>query len=130
MRQPLFRWLPVGAWMALIFGVSSLAQLPTVAPPRWQELLADGAHFAEYAVLAGLLWRALRPVMSKTLFWTYGLSLVVAALYAASDEFHQSFVPGRDASVDDFSFDVAGAAVALVAVFLWRRRQARQHSFS
>lgn len=125
MRQLLLCWLPVGAWMALIFGVSSLPQLPTVAPPRWQELLSDGAHFAEYAILAGLLWRALRPVTSKTLFWTYGLSLVVAALYAASDEFHQSFVPGRDASVGDFSLDVAGAALALLLLW-WRRRASRR----
>ena len=130
MRQLLLRWLPVGVWMALIFGVSSLPQLPRVAPPLWQELLSDGAHFVEYAILAGLLWRALRTAMSKALFWTYGLSLVVAAVYAASDEFHQSFVPGRDASVGDFSFDVAGAALALALLFLWRRRQARQHSLS
>ncbi len=130
MRRPLFRCLPVGAWMALIFGASSLSQLPTVAPPLWQEMLADGAHFTEYAILASLLWRALRPAMSKALLWAYGLSLVVAAVYSASDEFHQSFVPGRDASVGDFGFDVAGAGLALALIFLWRRRRAREHSFS
>lgn len=128
MSQPLFRWLPVVAWMALIFFVSSMPRLPMVAPPFWQELLSKGAHFSEYAVLAGLLWRALPPTLSVS--WPYWLSWVIAALYAASDEFHQSFVPNRDASLEDVAFDVAGALAALVAIFLWRKLRAQGASQS
>jgi hypothetical protein len=55
------------------------------------------AHLAEYAVLALLLWRALRkPPEPDAPPWRWpeaGLAMALVALYAASDEFHQTFVP-------------------------------------
>ncbi|MCJ7831586.1 MAG: VanZ family protein [Dehalococcoidia bacterium] len=59
------------------------------------------------------------------------LSFVLAALYAASDEYHQGFVPGRDASWADWGLDVAGAAAAMLLTALWGQgflgRRARYH---
>ncbi len=79
------------------------------------------AHLAEYAILALLLWRALRPAAKpKAREWRWsraGLALAVAALYAATDEVHQSFVPSRQGSVWDVLLDTTGAALALL--FLW-----------
>ena len=83
------------------------------------------AHVGEYAVLALLLWRALRSVpalRTKTLM-VYGAALVGCSLFAASDEFHQTFVKSRTPSVRDVLLDVAGAILGLLvaASFACRR---------
>ncbi len=69
------------------------------------------AHFTEYLILSLLLYRALRagPRWEPR---TAVLALALAGLYAASDELHQWFVPGRTAAVRDCLIDVAGAAAA------------------
>jgi VanZ family protein len=124
----LARWSPVVAWMAVIWTLSSggfggertgglflplLAKLfPDLSPAVLEALhvgLRKLAHFAEYLVLSVLLHRALHagPRWSPRAAAT---AIVVAALYAAADEVHQSFVPGRTASAADWLVDVAGAA--------------------
>jgi VanZ family protein len=87
------------------------------------------AHLAEYAVLALLLWRALhqRPGLNAPRWrWSEaGLALALVALYAASDELHQAFVPSREGCVRDVLLDTAGGALALLglwAVGRWRKR--------
>lgn len=115
MAKPfLSRWFPVGAWMALIFVLSAQPQLP--GPPS--PLLFIFAHFVEYGILALLLLRAVqqsgREEKSQTVLW----SLAIVALYAASDEFHQAFVPGRTPDLWDIAWDLAGAGVAVVA-WVW-----------
>jgi VanZ family protein len=104
-------WLPPLAWMGLIFFLSS-QRLAGPSQPWLAELLTKGAHFSIYAILAFWWWRALsrgRRVEKVILAAVF----VISALYGASDEFHQSFVPGRDASWLDWLTDVVGAAVAL-----------------
>jgi VanZ family protein len=88
------------------------------------------AHLTEYAVLALLLWRALpKPVEESPAPWQWakaGLVLALAALYAASDEIHQAFVPSRQASVRDVLLDTTGAALALLCLWgFWRLRKRR-----
>ncbi len=84
-----------------------------------------GAHLAEYAVLALLLWRALRqPVKNDPRPWNWRearLVLLGVALYAASDEFHQLFVASRDAAVHDVFIDTAGGAAGLIALWSFGR---------
>ena len=95
------RALPPLALMGLIFYLSAQ---PSVGPdlPAWTRVVA---HFTEYFVLASL-W-----------IWALGLRSIPAAaaisfLYAISDEFHQSFVEGRDADPLDVVADAAGIAAA------------------
>jgi VanZ family protein len=78
-----------------------------------------GAHLAEYAILGLLLWRALRAARQEGPWtWSQALQAVAfVALFAASDEFHQSFVPSREASIVDVLIDTMGAV--LVLLFLW-----------
>jgi VanZ family protein len=98
-------WMPVVAWAALIFGLSSIPSLST-GLGVWDEILRKCAHATEYAVLAVLLVRALeRP----------RLAFALAVVYAASDEFHQTFVRGRHGSPYDVLIDAAGAAIGLAA---------------
>ena len=78
-------------------------------------------HLTEYALLALLLCRAIhhsRKSGSRPWRWDEaGLSLATVFLYAASDEFHQIFVPSRTALVSDVFIDTSGGAIGLL--LLW-----------
>lgn len=84
--------------------------------------IRKSAHFTEYAGLGFLLWRVVNytPVFEGCLT-SYATALVLAAVYASSDEFHQIFVPGRQAAVLDVMLDTTGAAAGLAIVW-WVRR--------
>lgn len=86
------------------------------------------AHFVEYFLLSLLILRALRGDRNELrLAWVMA-AIVVVAGYAALDEFHQSFVPGRTAELSDVLLDTLAGAAAQVAVaftLLWEKvRQA------
>jgi VanZ family protein len=84
-------------------------------------------HFTEYAILAALLWRGLRGTFNTADKTILALSaFVVAAAFAASDEFHQSFVPSRTASVHDVMLDCIGALVAVLFCWMFARARSRQ----
>jgi VanZ family protein len=107
-------WAPVAAQLLLIFALSSASQLP--APPG--RLSDKQAHAIAYAVLALLLCRALAGGRLSGL--TAGRVVVAALLtvaYGATDEWHQSFVPGRQSDVADLYADAMGAALAAAACF-------------
>ena len=113
-------WAPALLYAALIFALSSLSRPQDLVPP---ELLSHDKliHLAEYTVLGGLLARALRaggrpPVRA------FAVALLLGALYGASDELHQAFVPGRDASPLDWASDAGGTALGAAAVLFLRRR--------
>lgn len=121
------RWGPVIAWMALIFFLSAQAQLPT-PETRWLDfVLEKSAHTFEFAVLAALLMRALGSL--ELLRWrAYGVAVLLAWLYALSDEFHQSFVPGRAADWTDILFDWLGAVLG-AGLWMYRRMARRRRAF-
>ena len=148
LRPFLKYWLPVLIWMALIFSASSdshsyehssrlIAPLLHWLFPQMPQTRVDAivyfarkcAHLTEYAVLALLLWRALRkPIKNDPRPWSWRearLALWLVAFYAASDEFHQLFVSNRDAAVHDVLIDTAGGAAGLLALWAvgrWRKR--------
>jgi hypothetical protein len=127
-------WLPPLVWMVLIFTGSSDARSyqhsSLLVEPilRWLFPHLSQAHVEE-AVLALLFWRALRqPVKNDSRPWRWGkagavLSLVF--LYAASDEFHQRFVPTRTPLVSDVLIDTCGGAAGLFAVWIFGRLRKR-----
>jgi VanZ family protein len=141
-------WLPVLVWMAVIFyGSSDSASFqhssriieplvrwifPSVSPGTVHDVVVavrKTAHLSEYAVLAILLWRALatRPNLKLCSWsWTEAMcALLIVILYAASDEFHQSFVPSREASLRDVLIDSLGGLLALIFLWIigrWRQR--------
>ena len=113
MRRLLGRWLPPLCWMGVIFAFSSRPDLPHAPGPWLDLLLKKSAHAFAFAVLAWLYLRALRgdaPAAPRL----YLLSLLLTVVYAVSDEFHQSFVPGRHPAVTDVLIDTGGAMLALV----------------
>lgn len=129
-------WLPAFLWMGFIFlmsaqtGEDSSAQSGFIvdlllslrrmllgdAPMDAQLfsalelLIRKAAHMSEYAVLSLLYLRALR--LEDTAH-PYAKALLLCGLYAASDEFHQAFVPDRGPSPVDVMIDTAGGAIGL-----------------
>lgn len=106
------QWLPPLLWMALIFAMSSRSTIPT-APGISQQLLAAAGHVVVFAILAILLFRALDGHVPSTQRRA-GLAWLTTTVYGISDEFHQSFVPGRYATIDDVILDAVGAAIGLL----------------
>jgi VanZ family protein len=112
-RSRLFTvWLPVIVWAAVIFAFSSIPSLST-GLGTWDTILRKGAHLTEYAVLGGLLYRALGREP---------LALAVGIAYAATDELHQYFVRGRHASPVDVAIDAVGVAAGML---VWLRVRER-----
>ena len=114
-------WVPAFLYAALIFLLSHQSD-----PPGAQVVPDFAAHFFEYALFGlTLTWGATsgfhRPLTSKSAV----ILGVIAALYAISDEFHQSFVPDRVASVGDLAVDMLGAAACVGMVWVIRRGEWR-----
>ena len=79
--------------------------------------IRKGAHFIEYAILAAAIALPLWILRHRgRRLWL--LSMLGAALYAATDEFHQSFVPGRSCELKDVMIDTAGAALGAMLFIL------------
>jgi VanZ family protein len=146
-RNFVWYWLPVILWMVLIFGFSSDSAsvqhssrilepvlrflFPGMAPETRNEIVflaRKCAHLTEYAVLALLVWRARRkPLRRDPRPWSGRealVALLVTGFYAATDEYHQTFVPGREGCVRDVIIDTCGAAAGLFLLWLlgrWRK---------
>jgi VanZ family protein len=72
-------------------------------------------HWSEYFILAVLLARALRAGLPpQRRFAHFAACIAIATLYAASDEWHQSFVPSRTSSIIDVMIDSFGALCGLL----------------
>lgn len=105
-------WLPVIAWAGLIFFLSSQPELKSGLPIFLDFALRKAAHMAEYMVLSFLIFRALQRHslrFKKSLF----LTAIFSFLYALLDEYHQTFVPGRQGSMFDVLIDVFGIMIAI-----------------
>jgi hypothetical protein len=143
MKSFLKYWLPLLIWLGVIFVdstsvmsaehtsqyiVPSLLWLKPGLSPKaiWIILVVvrKCAHVTEYAVLALLLWRALRsiPALCTKTLMVVGAVLLGCALFAASDEFHQTFVTSRTPSVRDVLLDVTGALLGLLIGASFTRR--------
>ncbi len=119
----LWRWLPALAMMALIFGASSAPSKDIPSFGLWDVLVRKGGHALGYALLGAAYLRGLTA--ERRLRWPLAaLALAAAVLYAATDEFHQSFVSGRHPSIVDVLIDAGGATTG-IAVWASIRTRAR-----
>ncbi|HEY8150553.1 MAG TPA: VanZ family protein [Vicinamibacteria bacterium] len=108
------RWAPVVLWMAIVFFFSSLSHLGKAARvPDWI------SHPIEYGVGAAMVCRALDDNRRRALTVSTALTAtLLTTAYGVTDEYHQSFVPGRTSDPMDVAKDLAGSAAAS---FLYRR---------
>ena len=115
------RWGPPLVLMAVIFAFSALPS--DVAERGFASVLARKmVHFAEYALLLALWWRALRSKLTPGL--ALGLAFALTVSYAVTDEVHQTYVDGRIGTPRDVAIDTLGAATS-AALILRRRRGER-----
>jgi VanZ family protein len=141
----LAEWVPAIAWAALIWFFSTetfTAQstagfvlpflswlLPHASPQTLEQLhflIRKAGHFGEYFVFALLVFRGVcggRPGWNA--HWAWSTILIVTG-YATLDEFHQSFVPSRGASLADVALDTFGGAAAVL--LFWRRQQSKMQT--
>jgi len=122
-------WLPVVIWLMMIFiGSTDLMSAehtsriigpilrwlhPGISPARIEQVqfvVRKMAHVSEYAVLSLFIFRALVNTTRRARFaGAVLITLLISGAFAASDEFHQSFVPSRTSSVRDVMIDITGA---------------------
>jgi len=125
-NRTLLRMLAPIALMGVIFWFS--AQPAGGHHAWWVIIFRKLGHITGYALLTGAWWWALRGVARRPLLWAVGISL----LYACSDEFHQTFVRGREGTPRDVAIDAVGIAIAALLISLrrsaptgWGRTHAR-----
>jgi len=101
--------------MALIFYMSSMAE-----PPLPTGVSDKAAHTAGYALLGALALRAVAGTAGAPLrTWHVVTAVMLTVAYGVTDEYHQSFVPGRDADVHDIYADAIGAILGSAAWWAW-----------
>jgi len=107
--------------MGLIFFLSAQPDLPHASADWLDTVLKKIGHALVFGVLAWLYLRALRPRFHSRKLVRWG-SFGLAAVYALSDEYHQTFVPGRNGRLSDVLFDSAGACAAMLLDWWLERR--------
>ena len=100
-------WLPIVAWAAVIFTLSGIPSLST-GLGTWDLVLRKLAHVTEFAILGWLLARALAELPA----------FATGVVYAATDELHQHFVPGREGAVLDVAIDAVGVLAGILLLRL------------
>jgi VanZ family protein len=96
--------------VTLFIGAETVATAPMFPPP-----LDKLSHFTYYGIMAALLAHGVG------LPWLI-VPLILVPVIGAGDEWHQSFIPGRDASLWDWLADEAGTVVAVFLYWTWRTR--------
>jgi VanZ family protein len=107
-------WAPVVLWCGVIFICSSIPTLPAPKIIWWDFVLKKSAHMIEYGILFYFVYRAFSQNFSKSKkFLITVYCLLFTLMYAFSDEYHQSFVPGRHCKLMDIGFDFLGMFISL-----------------
>ena len=119
-------WSPTLAYMMLIWALSSI---PSAAPVVIIPMQDKVVHLVEYAVLAILYCHSIAQTMPR---WkkpaVVVLSVVLAALWGAVDEWHQSFVPNRNSDVMDALADTLGAIIGCAVAVRFPRAWPKKKS--
>ena len=100
-------------WMMTLFYLSHQTGLDAPQPFAHSDKLY---HATAYGLLGGLLLLSLQPKAGGFSARQILVCVAIASLYAVSDEFHQSFIPGREADWLDWLADTVGALVACLFI--------------
>jgi VanZ family protein len=107
MRKTVYNWLIVILWAGVIFYFSNLPDLKSTLPTFWDLIFRKIAHITEYFVLTYFLIKALlgHRIKKKVALL---VALFLAFSYAISDEYHQTFIFGRNGRFEDVLIDSVG----------------------
>lgn len=111
MKAGVRAWAPALAWAAVLFALSSQPTLPA----ELDNGLDKAAHFGAFAILGALLAHGALASRLRYLW-----PVLVGLLYAASDELHQQFVPGRAPDPADWVADALGVAAGCFILYRLR----------
>ena len=111
--------------MAIIFIASATPGSDIPGFGYWDELFKKGGHMLGYALLASAVYHALNNSKSGIKL-QFILVLCIVALYAASDEFHQRFTPGRSPSSRDVGIDATGGLIGIAVMRFIQRRSSKR----
>ena len=140
MNKKVIKWMMVAVWLILIFSFSSQPgdisngnnrfiisifktwglNLDSILGNLANFLVRKAGHLTEYFILCLLLMNALQENFSfkRSAF----MAIVCVFLSASSDEFHQAFIPGREARIRDVMIDTSGGAIALILLKIFKKR--------
>lgn len=111
-RRLLISWLPAILWMVLIFLLSSRPSVHASAID-WQDFfIKKTGHFVEYFILNALLIFGFKNTTALKSPQLILAAFILAVIYAASDELHQTFVPGREGRPRDVVIDTLGISAS------------------
>ncbi|MCI8681713.1 MAG: VanZ family protein [Lachnospiraceae bacterium] len=117
----------IAEWQNRLFGLEKTEEELLEQAEGMQLVIRKGAHMSEYALLAILLGLHLGCYSfsdKKVLLWAFA----AAVCYAATDEFHQLFVPGRAGRITDVCIDGAGCLAGVIFYYaVWGRKRGREN---
>jgi len=120
-------WLPALLWATIIFYFSAQEHAPQVSKEKGVQLAFQKiGHATEYAILAFLVHRALRRGHQFSPRNAALIAALIAAAYGVTDEFHQSFVPGRFCKLYDMAIDATGGVLAVTALYAYESHRSQQ----
>jgi len=116
-----YYWFPVLLYCLLLFIQSSFPASEHVPEFDFSDKLL---HAGAYAVLGFLIYRAFSAMDNDaTTIRLIAISIFLTALYGASDEIHQYFVPSRSAEFLDFAADAIGGILGVMtAMIIYKNR--------
>lgn len=117
--QVVLSWLAVFVWAALIYYFSAMPGADGDFA-SWEKMIRIPAHAGEFGILGFLVWRALRQHRLREP-WAIATAAVLSLLAAVTDEYHQSLVPHREASVWDVAVDFMGIAAMVAASYYLKK---------
>lgn len=124
-------YFPTLLWAGIIFYFSSVPSLQYSLHNTSEEIvLRKGAHFVEFAILAFFLWRIFYAGHKFYPRYAFFWALILAALYGASDEFHQTYVFGRTGKVIDAVYDAGSALLMLEFLVVVAKRKLQWKNFA
>jgi len=124
-RQIVCYWGATAAWAGLILVGTSLPRAPGPDVVGFDKF----SHFAAYGVLGVLLMRSLLRCQCQPLPKAALFTLGVGAVFAAADELHQSWIPGRHTDILDFAADCVGLVLAIAATWTFGRLKTHTGTF-
>jgi VanZ family protein len=110
-KQNIIRWIPAVLYAVMIFYFSSVSFPPSPELLVGLSISSSVQHYIEYFIFGLLLLYALWKE-DKRIAW----AIAIGAFYAATDEIHQFFVPGRTMDIMDFAVDILGIITGIIII--------------